>query len=367
MSALQKNLPNAKLATSLFFLLIVFGLVMLASAGVADGQKRFDSSSYYLIHQILYGLLPGLFIFYIFSRLDYERWRALALPLLLMAIILLIAVFIPSLGVSIKGAQRWLDLKFATVQPAEFLKFALIVYLAAWFSTRNKNGHGALAHIPFFLVLGCVALLLVLQPDFGTLGIVILIGLGMYFFSGAKFRHIALLIIVALVMLGGLALAAPYRFERIKTFIDPHVDKQGSSYHINQAKISIGSGGIFGVGYGQSKQKLGYLPEPVGDSIFAVIVEELGLVGGVALLLLYLGFLFSMLTLAARTPDMLGRLLVLGAAVWIGSQAFINIAAISGLVPLTGVPLPLISYGSSSLVSLMAAMGVVRSVSRASI
>src|SRR3989344_598317 len=145
MSALRKNLPNAKLATSLFFLLICFGLVMLASAGVVEGQKRFDSSSYYLIHQILYGVLPGLIIFYFFSRMKYERWRTLALPLLVLAVVMLIAVFIPSLGVSIKGAQRWLDLKFATVQPAEFLKFALVVYLAAWFGTRDKSGHGALA------------------------------------------------------------------------------------------------------------------------------------------------------------------------------------------------------------------------------
>ncbi len=371
MSALRKNSPSAKLATTLFFLLIIFGLVMLASAGVVEGQKRFGSSSYYLTHQILFGVLPGLLIFYFFSKIEYERWRKFALPLLLLAILLLIAVFVPPFGVSVRGAQRWLDLKIATVQPAEFLKFSLIIYLAAWFA-RHRTGGSANSHggasffavIPFFLVLGCVALLLVLQPDFGTLGIVILISLAMYFFSGASFKHIALLILVALVMLGGLAVAAPYRFDRVKTFLDPQSDKQGSSYHVNQAKIAIGSGGIFGMGYGRSKQKFGFLPEPVGDSIFAVTVEELGLIGGVALLALYLVFLLAMLKVAAQAPDLLGRLLVLGVTAWIGGQAFINIAAIGGLIPLTGVPLPLISYGSSSLISLMAAMGVARSVAR---
>ena len=364
MSALQKNSPNTKVVTFLFFALIIFGLVMLASAGVAEGQKRCGSAYCFLWHQIEFGVLPGVIIFWLFSKVKYDRWRRFALPILLLSIVSLILIFVPGMSTPVKGAQRWLDLKFVTVQPAEFLKFALMVYLAAWFGRREKGGHGIIAHVPFFLVLAGVALLLVLQPDFGTLGIIILIGLSMFFFSGAKFRHIALLVFVAFVMLGGIALAAPYRFERIKTFLDPQTDKQGSAYHVNQAKIAIGSGGIFGLGYGQSKQKLGFLPEPVGDSIFAVIVEELGLVGGMALLLLYLGFLFTMLKIAALAPDPFGRLLVLGVASWIGIQAFINIAAISGLIPLTGVPLPLISYGSSSLVSLMAAMGVVRSVAR---
>ncbi|MEK7583285.1 MAG: putative lipid II flippase FtsW [Patescibacteria group bacterium] len=364
MSALQKNSPNTKVVTFLFFALIIFGLVMLASAGVAEGQKRCGSAYCFLWHQIEFGVLPGIIIFWLFSKIKYDRWRRFALPILLLSIVSLILIFVPGMSTPVKGAQRWLDIKIATVQPAEFLKFALIVYLAAWFGRREKSGHGVFAHIPFFLVLGCVAALLVLQPDFGTLGIVILIGMAMFFFSGAKFKHIAALIIVSLVILGGLALAAPYRFDRIKTFLDPHSDKQGTSYHINQAKISIGSGGMFGLGYGQSRQKLNYLPEPLGDSIFAITVEELGFVGGVALIALYVAFLFAMIRLAKHTTDPFGRLFVLGVATWIGGQAFINIAAISGLVPLTGVPLPLISYGSSSLVSLMAAMGVVRSVAR---
>ena len=227
----------------------------------------------------------------------------------------------------------------------------------------RKGERSVVSLIPFLLVLGAAAALLVLQPDFGTLGIVIIIGLAMFFFSGATFKHFFVLILVMLVLLGGLAVAAPYRFNRIKTFLNPHEDKQNTSYHINQALISIGSGGVWGLGYGQSKQKLGALPEPVGDSIFAVIVEEMGLVGGLALTGLFTIYLFALLQIARQTSDSFGRLVVLGIAVWIGGQALINIAAISGIIPLTGVPLPLISFGSSSLVSLMGAMGIIKNIS----
>ncbi|MEK7615808.1 MAG: putative lipid II flippase FtsW [Patescibacteria group bacterium] len=348
-----------KATISLFFVLIIFGLVMLASAGVVEGQKKFDDSYYYAKHQLLFGVLPGIVVFLALARFPYQRWKKFALPILLVALGLLILVFVPSLNVHVKGAQRWIDVGVATVQPSEFLKFALVIYLAAWFGKRKSS---ASELIPFFLILGFIVALLVMQPDFGTLGIVLMISIAMYFFSGAKLWHFLLLLLVLGVVLGGLALAAPYRFDRIKTFLDPQEDTQGASYHINQALISIGSGGVWGLGYGQSKQKFNYLPEPVGDSIFAVIVEELGLVGGLVLIGLFFALLISLAQTAKNTEDSFGRLFLLGVAVWIGGQAFINIAAISGLIPLTGVPLPLISYGSSSLVSLMAAMGIMKNI-----
>ncbi len=353
-----------KLPFILFFIIVVFGLVMLSSASVVESQKNCGSAYCYVWHQILYGFLPGLILFLIGSRIPYKKWRVMALPILLIAMLLLLLVFIPGIGRNIKGADRWLDLRIATVQPAEFLKFALILYFAAWFSNRDKKQTSAFELIPFFLVLGIVGGLLVKQPDFGTLGIVLCIGVSMYFFSGARLWHFAILIGVFSLMLVMLSIIAPYRFDRIKTFLHPEADKQGSGYHINQALISIGSGGIFGLGYGQSKQKFNYLPEPVGDSIFAVIVEELGFVGGAALVILFVFFLFSLLRLAQHTHDQFARTFILGVAVWIGGQAFINIAAITGMMPLTGVPLPLISYGSSSLVSIMTAMGIVRNIAR---
>ncbi len=355
----------AKVATIVFFLLIIFGLVMLASAGVVEGQKKFGDSSYYFTHQLLYGVLPGLALFFIFSHVPSKFWKKGAFLILLVAVGLLVLVFVPQFGFAVKGAQRWLDLGWFTVQPSEFLKLALIMYLSAWFASRErKQSHSLSALIPFFLVLGFVAFLLLLQPDFGTLSIVVLIGIALYFFSGAHLKHFVILMLILVLLFGALSVAAPYRFNRIKTFFNPQQDRQGTSYHINQALISIGSGGVFGVGYGQSKQKLAYLPEPVGDSIFAVLVEELGLVGALVLLGLFLMLMLSLVRIAQQTPDAFGRLFVLGVAVWIGGQAFTNIAAISGIIPLTGVPLPLISFGSSSLVSLMIAMGIVRNVAR---
>lgn len=361
-----------KLFTTLFFVLIIIGLVMLSSAGIAEGQKKFGSASYYPIHQVLFGILPGLILFLVFSRIEFEKWQKIALPVLILAIGLLVLVFIPGVGVGVKGAQRWIDVRVATIQPSEFLKFALILYLAAWFARHRTGGSdnsygrsGVSTIIPFALVLGLVAVLLIIQPDFGTLGIVLLIGIGLYFFSGAKLRHFGILFLVLLVLLGALAIAAPYRFNRIKTFINPQEDKQNTSYHINQALISIGSGGVFGLGYGQGRQKFNYLPEAVGDSIFAIIVEEMGFVGGMVLIGLFTALLLALISIARQTLDPFGRLFVLGVAVWIGGQAFINIAAISGIIPLTGVPLPLISFGSSSLVSIMGAMGIVRNVAKA--
>jgi len=348
-----------KVVFTLFFILLIFGLVVLASAGLIDAQRRFDQPYYYLWHQLLYGVLPGCLVMFLFSKMPIARWRTFALPILVIAIGLMVLVMVPGIGLSIKGASRWLDLRIVTVQPAEFLKFALIIYLAAWFGGRHEHAHKIVALVPFLLILGFVGFLLALQPDFGTLGIVVLISVALYFFSGAKLSHFVALLTIFLIGALVLSFAAPYRFDRIKTFLNPHEDKQATGYHLNQAKIAIGSGGMLGVGYGHSRQKAGFLPEPVGDSIFAIMVEELGLVGGAGFLLLLLAFLISLLRLGVQTNDPFARLIVLGVAVWIGGQAFINIAAITGLLPLTGIPLPLMSYGSSQLVSIMGTMGVV--------
>ena len=283
--------------------------------------------------------------------------------MLIVALLLLLLVFVPGIGRDIKGAQRWVDLRIASIQPSEFLKFALIVYLAAWFGGRQR-GSSSIELIPFFLILGFTAFLLILEPDFGTLGIIMIIGVALYFFSGAKLWHFLILMLAVAVLMGTMALAAPYRFNRIKTFFNPQEDTQGSSYHINQSLITIGSGGMWGLGYGQSKQKFNYLPEPVGDSIFAITVEELGFVGGTAVLATFLILLIALAQTARNVPDAFGRLFILGVAVWIGGQSLVNISSITGLIPLTGVPLPLISYGGSSLVSLMAAMGIVKNISK---
>ncbi len=350
----------------LTLLLVVLGLIILSSAGVVEGQRSFDSAYFFLTHQLLYGVLPGLLAFFILSRIDYDLWRRFALPVLFFAIILMIMVFVPNFGQVINGARRWLNIGIISFQPAEFLKLSLVIYLSAWFTSQQKKNKGNLAYalVPFLIVLIFIALLLVLQPDFGTLGLLILIALALYFFSGAPLKHLVILLIIFGIALGSLSIVSPYRFNRLKTFLDPTQDTLGSAYHINQALIAIGSGGIFGVGFGQSQQKHNFLPEVVGDSIFAVVVEELGLVGGVFVITLFLVLFFTLIRIAHRSNDEFARLFVLGVVVWIVGQAFINICAISGVIPLTGLPLPFISFGSSSLVSVLMGLGIVVSVSK---
>lgn len=344
-------------------LLVLFGLVMLSSAGVVEGQKKFGSPYYFFKHQLLYGVLPGLALFFLAARVSYRLWRKLALPLLILAIALMVLVFLPHFGLTVKGARRWVALGPVIFQPAEFLKLAVIVYLAAWFGSRGTLALGrpqALA--PFLLVLAFVTLLLILQPDIKTLVLIGLIGLAIYFFAGAKFNHILVLLLIIAILVGALSFA-PYRLNRIRAYLNPAADKQGVSYHINQALIGVGSGGLIGVGFGQSKQKINYLPEPVGDSIYAVIVEELGLAGGSAVLALFVGLLWTLASIAKRARDPFGRLFTLGMAVWILAQMFVNIAAILSIIPLTGVPLPFFSYGSSSLLALLAGLGIVLNIS----
>jgi cell division protein FtsW len=343
---------------------------MLSSAGVVEGQKKFGSSYYYLIHQFLYGALPGAALFLLFSKINYKFWRKVALPLLIIAVGLLVLVFVPGVGYGFKGAQRWINFKFFSFQPSEFLKLSLIIYLAAWFSRyEGRINVGLRSIVPFLLVFGFTGFLLLLQPDMGTLIVVALIAMSMYFFAGANLKHFIALILIMAILAGAFSIIVPYRFNRVKTFIHTlfapeKADLRGSAYHINQAILGIGSGGIFGLGFGQSRQKINYLPEPVGDSIFAIIVEELGFVGAIVLLSLFLSLALVLINIAGGVHNQFGRLLVLGIMTWITGQALINISAISGLIPLTGIPLPFISFGSSSLVTILAGLGIVVNISR---
>ncbi len=354
-----------KTLTALVFILVILGLAMLSSAGIVEGQKKFDAPYHFFKHQLLYGALPGLALFLIASRINYKIWRKLALPILICVIGLVVLIFIPGFGVTVKGAQRWVNLGDFSFQPAEFLKLAIILYLAAWFSRRDSHisGHWAYSVVPFLLVLGFVGLLLILQPDIKTLALITLISMSLYFFAGAKPAHIMIFFLAFGLVLAALSLE-PYRFNRIKTYLNPSVDQQGASYHINQALLGVGSGGIFGLGYGQSKQKINYLPEPVGDSIFAVIVEEMGFVGGAVVLGLFLVLMLTLVKIANNARDQFAKLYVLGVAVWIIAQAFVNIGAILNLIPLTGVPLPFFSFGSSSLVAILASLGIATNMAR---
>ena len=346
-------------------LLVVFGLVMLSSAGIAEGQKKFGSAYYFVKHQLFLGVLPGLALFFILSKIPHRHWRKLALPILFLALGLLVLVFIPQYGLTLKGAQSWIKIFNYTFQPAEVLKLALVIYLAAWFSGRQERVKDwSYGIVPFFAVLGFIGLLLMRQPDLGTLVIVVAIALGVYFVAGIQWRHLAILTGIGILVFGGLIVAAPYRLDRIKSFIDPSRDPRGASYQVNQSLIAIGSGGVFGVGFGQSTQKLGFLPEAVGDSIFAVIGEELGLVGTLGTIGLFLFLFWTLMRIALNTHDRFGKLYIVGVATWIMTQAFVNMAAISGIGPLTGIPLPFISYGGTALVALLMSLGIVMNIAK---
>jgi cell division protein FtsW len=348
------------------FILLIFGLAMLSSAGIIDAQKKFNSSSYYVLHQFISGVLPGLILMFILSRINYKNWKKLSVLILLGTLFIMGLVFVPGIGFGLKGATRWIRIAGNTFQPSELLKLSLIIYFAAWFSNRadhSKDWFFGMA--PFLTVMLIAGALLVKQPDFGTLIIVTCIGLGIYFFHGESLKKMALIVGCIAVVGAGLIYFEPYRFDRIRTFIDPSHDPRGISYQINQSLISIGSGGMFGVGYGMSTQKYGFLPEVVNDSIFAVIAEELGFTGSAFVIAMFAGLCYILVGIAKSTDNSFGYLFVMGMNIWIMSQATINIAAISGLLPLTGIPLPFISFGGSAMMSLLAGLGIVWNISRA--
>lgn len=347
------------------FALIGIGLLMIASAGVSYGNIRFNDPYYFFKEQLL-GLGVGFVFLFIAERIPYTVWRKFVVPLFLLALVLLILVFIPGFGTSVYGAARWVDLGPFSFQPSEIMKIAIIFYLAAWLSRRGAQTAEDFyeGFVPFLVVLSLVGFLIIKQPDTGTLGLIFCIALSIFFASGANLRHIVGLIGLALASLFVLIKIAPYRMQRFLVFLNPEHDPLGAGYQMNQALLAIGTGGWFGVGLGYSRQKFNYLPEPVTDSIYAVLAEETGLVGASIVVLLFLFFLWRGIRVAMGAPDAFGRLLAVGITAWVVCQAFINVAAITGLIPLTGIPLPFISFGGTSLAVLMAAVGVLLNISR---
>lgn len=338
-------------------ILLGFGLIMIYSASVAEGARDFGSKWHFVLLQLKWasvGLL-GMFIASFIPPRVYEKFAPL---LLLVGLALLFLVIIPGIGTRVQGARRWLVLPGITIQPAELMKFIEIVYLSSWLHSRKIT----LPQFGFFVAI--VAGLIMLQPDMGTTLVVTLLAVSMYFLAGYPVKH--LLAIGGVGIIAGIILiiAEPYRLERVKTFIDPLHDTQGSSYHIRQVLISLGSGGISGQGIGRSRQKYAYLPEATTDSIFAVVGEELGFIGGVTLILAFLYYLSLIFKVAISEHDKFASTMCAGVGAWIGLQICLNLAAMTALTPLTGVPLPLVSYGGSSLITMLGGVGLILSVSR---
>jgi len=348
-------------------ILVVFGLIMVSSASVVQSAEATGSSTFYFFRQSGYALI-GLFLWWFFSKLDYHFWRRWATTLLVIAGILLMAVLIPGLGVESGGARRWIGIGDFTLQASEFLKFAMVVYLAYWFENKgNRITDFYNTFLPFVLLLGLTFLLVMQEPDLGTAVSVALTAGTMYLVAGASWGQLMGLVGAGIAAVFLVIKAEPYRLSRFLTFLNPGADPLGSGYHINQALLAIGSGGLFGLGYGRSRQKFNFLPAASSDSIFAVIGEELGLIGCLALIVGFAIVVWRGLLIARRAPDMFGRMLALGITCWIGFQAVLNMGALVGLFPLTGIPLPFVSLGGTSLVMVLAATGVLLNISKQTI
>lgn len=346
---------------TLVIFLSLFGLLMIFDASSFISFRDFGNKYHYIVEQSIWMVL-GFVGLGFFTWFDYKRFYGLAMPLLILTIGLLLAVFIPGLGIKVLGAHRWIDLRVFVLQPAEFVKLSLAIYLAAWFSTKEKGRFTA-----FLLLMGLVLGLVMLEPDMGTAIIILSEAFLLYFLSGGNMKQVVLSIPV--IGLVGLALIAlePYRAKRLATFLNPSQDINNTSYHVRQILIALGSGGVFGVGVGNSLQKYAYLPENTTDSIFAIIAEEFGFLGSVVLIILCFAVIWRGLYIALTAKDTFGRLLAGGITAFLGMQMLINLGAQTALLPLTGVPLPFISYGGSALVVDLCSVGILLNIARQSI
>ena len=355
----------------LSFLLLMFGIIILASVSAAFSYKKFDDTAYLLKHQLIWGLLPGLIIGFILYRINLasiKKWAPLAF---LLNLVFLIMVFLPFVGSQLEGASRWVNMGPISFQPSEFLKLTFILYLAVWLSSRTdklaaiKNQREfSKTFVAFLMALAIVSLLLISQPDISTLGVIIFTATIMYFSTNTPFLHTIFIFIGGAIGLYSLIKIAPYRLDRLLVFLNSEFDPMGIGYQVKQALIAIGSGGIGGVGLGLSIQKHGFLPQSVSDSIFAVFSEETGFIGAFFLIFLFLIFAWRGFKIAKESRDKFCQLAALGITFWIIVQTFVNIGAMIGILPLTGIPLPFISYGGSALIAELAGLGILLNISK---
>ncbi len=349
----------------LVVLLVVGGFFIFSSASLgllARGGASFGSVAF---SQFFFGIVGGGLAMLVTSNIYYRNWRQYAFYIFVATALFTLAVFIPGLGMSHGGATRWIDLGFTTIQPSELFKIGFIIYVATLFSgTHRQIETWRYGVVPFVGVLFVTALIMLALPDTDTFLLMATAGVAMFVTAGAKWKHILLMGLAGILLLSAVAFARPYVMDRITTFINPSSDLQGSGYQLQQSLIAVGSGGFFGRGYGQSIQKFEYLPEPIGDSIFAVYAEEFGFVGSFVLVLILAFFTFRGFKIATESSDLFGMLLVVGFMTLIVTQAFLNIGAMIGIVPLAGLPLPFISHGGTALLTNLAALGIVLNVSK---
>jgi len=362
-----------KYLLSIIPILIVFGLIMLFSASLATSQSNFGDPYHYIKGQ-LFGLFIGLIFFFFSFRIDYHIFKKYSFLFLIASLILLILVFIPGLRNEYGTSYSWVIIFGKSLQVSEFVKLFFLFYLAAWLESKKddlkKFSNGIL---PFLVVLMIVGAFILKQPDLGTFLIICFVSLMVYLVAGGNISHLFILFLIMIIGVlfifnsmnsdSDKGLIKQYQINRVRCLQNPDFDKD-ICYQVNQSMIAVGSGGLWGRGLGESRQKFNYLPEVWSDSIFPIIAEEIGFVGSTILILIYLSIFIKGMMIAGKAPDLFGQSLAVGISVWIFFQAFLNIAGMINLVPMTGVPLPFISAGGTSLSVLLAAFGVLLNVSK---
>ena len=358
----QKKIDHILL--SLVVLMVAIGFMIFSSAALGLMSRSGVSFTSAASGQFVFGVLGGGLAMFIVSNIYYRHWRKYAFYIFLFTIILTLMVFTP-LGMSHGGATRWLNLGITTLQPSEFLKLGLVIYLATWLSgVHNKINRWRYGLVPFGGIVGLVAIVMLIQPDTDSFLIVAFASLAMYLTAGARWRDIMIIAVLGITLLAVVAMVRPYIMDRLTNFIHPEADPQGTGYQVQQSLIAIGSGGITGRGFGQSIQKFQYLPEPTSDSIYAVYGEEFGFVGSLFLISLFIFIALRGYRIATKTTDIFGTLLIVGFMTMIIGQAFLNIAAMLAIAPLSGLPLPFISHGGTALMATLASIGIVLNVSK---
>ena len=343
------------LAVSTWFILLIIilsllGILFVFDASVAESFNTFGDQYHFLRQHLLWVVL-GLAAMFFTSFIPLSLWQRLAKPIFIVGLILLILVFVPGIGREFNGAHRWIFLGNLRFQPIEFFKFALIIFFADWLSQHQRL-------LPFLFTAGIPAILILLQPDLGSLLILGSIAFGLFFVAGGKMLHVAGISGVTISLLALVILTSSYRRERLNTFLNPQTDPLGSGFHMRQITLALGRGGTFGQGIGNSQQKFSYIPEASTDSIFAIIAEEVGFVGSTTLIILFGIYFFLSTKIANLAQDDFSKLLGWGIIIWIAAQTILNLSAEVALVPLTGLPLPFISYGGSSLVMILLVNGI---------
>ena len=346
------------------FTLALVGLVMVFSASAIVAGNRFQDPEFFLKRQIAW-LGFGFLLMHLTSRIDYTLWKKLSIPILGCMAVLLVMVLVPSLGVAAKGARRWLRLGPISIQPAEMVKLVTVIYLAAYLTKKSDKVTGFRSGLlPVLIVVGVLSGLVLLEPDLGTVVVMGLVTVGLLFLGGARISHLFALGLCAIPAVLVLVLGSSYRRQRLMTFLAPWKDASDAGFQITQSFLAFGSGGPFGVGLGEGKQKLFFLPEAHTDFVLALVGEELGLAGTATVILLFAVFVWRGFQIAARARMPFGKYLGMGITLLIGVQALVNAAVVTGLLPTKGLTLPFVSYGGSSLVVSCVGVGILLSISR---